>query len=142
MSFAKVLGAGAAIVFLSACTNKAILKPSKPMPADTAVFQFTSKIEGPLELTLNGQRIAVEGTAKNKKARRLVVTGLTQGEHRFFLYSPKTAFGPDQGTFTLKEGQGHYQVLFARAFQSTLYGQAESLTQAESTSNIKAHLER
>ncbi len=141
MSFAKILGAGAAIVMLTACSNKAILKPSKPVPSDTAVFQFTRKIQGPVELTLNGQRIPVEGTAKNKKAKRLIITGLTQGEHRFFLYSPKNAFGPDQGSFTLKDGQGHYQVLFAQAFQATLYGKAESLTQAE-PSNIKAYLER
>lgn len=130
-----------ALVTGVACSNKVATKPTKPVPAGTVLFQFTRKIQGPVDLTLDGVRIPVEALKKNKKARRLIVSGIPAGKHRFFIYSPRDAFGADQGEFELVGSQGVYLVTFAQSFNSVLYGKAEALPPAEGTPGIKAHLE-
>lgn len=123
------------------CTKKVAVKPAKPIPAGTVLFQFTRKVQGPVELTLDGVRIPVEGLKKGKKANSLVVTGLAAGKHRFFLYSPRDAFGADQGEFEMTASQGAYLPTFAQAFNSVLYGQADPLAAAEGIPGVKARLE-
>lgn len=124
-----------------ACTKKAASQPTKSVPAGVAQFHFTRKVQGPLELTLDGIRIPVEPTPKNKKARTLVITGLTPGKHRFFIYSPMEALGPDQGEFEIAPTKGVYLVTFAQAFNAVLYGKPDALTPAEGIPGVKAHLE-
>jgi len=136
-----VLITALALVAGVACSNKVATKPSKPVPAGTVQFQFTRKAQGPVELTLDGVRIPVESLKKGKKARSLVVSGLTPGKHRFFLYSPRDAFGPDQGEFEVTATQGAYLVTFAQSFDAVLYGQPEALPPAEGVPGVKARLE-
>jgi len=124
-----------------ACSKKVATKPTKPVPAGIALFQFTRKVQGPVDLTLDGVRIPVEATKKNKKARRLVVTGIPAGKHRFFIYSPRDAFGADQGEFEITGTQGVYLVTFAQSFKAVLYGKSEALPAAEGIPGIKARLE-
>ncbi len=124
-----------------ACSNKVATRPTKSVPAGTVLFQFTRKVQGPVELTLDGVRLPVEPVKKGKKARSLVLTGITPGKHRFFLYSPRDAFGPDQGEFEATAAQGVYLVTFAQAFDAVLYGKAEALPPAEGVPGVKARLE-
>lgn len=133
----------AALVMVAgaACSKKVTANPSKPVPTGTALFQFTRKIQGPVELTLDGVRIPVEPTRKNKKARSLVVTGLAAGKHRFFLYSSRDAFGPDQGEFEMSATQGVRLITFAQGYNSVLYGKADAVPAAEGIPGVKARLE-
>ncbi|MDP2874589.1 MAG: hypothetical protein Q8O00_00305 [Holophaga sp.] len=124
-----------------ACTNKkSVTMPTKKVAAGTAHFQFARKVQGPLELTLDGIRVPVEPTKKNKKARALMITGLTPGKHRFFLYSPRDAFGPDQGEFEIAAGNGAYVMTFAQAFNAVLYGKPDALAPAEGIPGVRAYL--
>lgn len=132
---ALALGAGVA------CSKKAVTRPTKSVPAGTVLFQFTRKVRGPVELTLDGVRIPVESLKKGKKAKSLLLTGLAPGKHRFFLSSPRDAFGPDQGEFESTATQGVYLVTFAQAFNAVLYGQAEALPPAEGLPGVKARLQ-
>ncbi len=136
-----VLIAALALVTGVACSKKVATKPTKPVPASTALFQFTRKVQGPVDLTLDGVRIPVEPLKKGKKARSLVVTGIPAGKHRFFLYSPRDAFGADQGEFEIAGTQGVYLVTFAQSFNAVLYGKSEALPAAEGMAGIKARLE-
>ena len=133
--------AAALLLVAGLACKKATSKPTKSVPAGTVLFEFTRKVQGPVELTLDGVRIPVEAARKNKKARSLVVTGLPAGKHRFFLYSPRDAFGPDQGEFEATATQGVYLVTFAQAFDAVLYGKADALPAAEGMPGVKARLE-
>ncbi len=135
LAAALALGAGVA------CSNKVATRPTKAVPAGTALFEFTRKVQGPVELTLDGVRIPVEALKKGKKAQRLVLSGLAPGKHRFFLYSPRDAFGPDQGEFEATSASGTYLVTFAQAFNAVLYGQPEPLPPAEGLPGVRARLE-
>jgi hypothetical protein len=130
-----------ALVVGVACSNKVASRPTKPVPVGTVLFRFTRKVQGPVELTLDGVRIPVEPLKKGKKAQSLVLTGITTGKHRFFLYSPRDAFGPDQGEFEATGTQGLYLVTFAQSFNAVLYGQAEALPPAAGVPGVKARLE-
>jgi len=133
--------AAALLLVAGLACKKATSKPTKSVPAGTVLFQFTRKVQGPVELTLDGVRIPVEVARKNKKARSLVITGLPAGKHRFFLYSPRDAFGPDQGEFEMTGAQGVFLVTFAQAFDAVLYGKADALPTAEGMPGVKARLE-
>ncbi len=115
-------------------------QPEPPLPEGTVVFAFNRKVRGPVELTLDGVRIPVEPTPKSKKARSLVVTGLASGSHRYFLASPRDAFGPDQGTFELAPGKGVRLFVFTQAFEAVLYGKPETLPKAEGLPGVRASL--
>lgn len=123
-----------------ACTKKALSQPSKPVPAGVAHYYFTRKAQGPIELTLDGVRIPVEPTKKGKKAHALMITGLTPGKHRYFLYSPRDAFGPDQGEFEISATNGAYLVTFVQAFNAVLYGKPDALAPAEGIPGVRAYL--
>lgn len=116
-------------------------KPVKAVPEGTVVFAFNRKVRGPVELTLDGVRVPVIPVAKNKPARSLLITGLAPGKHRFFLSSPRDAFGPDQGEFEVAAGQGTRVITFVQAFNAVLYGKAEDLPTAEGIPGVKARLE-
>lgn len=125
---------------LGLACRKNLAAPIKNIPAGTAHFQFTRKIQGPVELTLDGVRVSVAPTPKNKKARALIVTGLAAGKHRFFLYSPRDAFGPDQGEFEITPTNGVHLVTFTQAFNAVLYGKPDALPAAEGIPGVKAVL--
>lgn len=137
-----VLVAGLALLALGAgCARKTTpILPKKPVPAGTVEIQFTKKVLGPLDLTLDGTRIPVQQLAK-KGGTHLVISGLAPGRHRFVLISPLDAFGPDQGEFELPEGRGHFQVFFSQHFNATLYGKPEELPPAPGLPGVKARLE-
>lgn len=139
-SMKLALFAAALAVMTGVACKKATSQPTKAVPAGTAEFHFTRKAQGPLELTLDGIRVPVEPTKKNGKARTLFITGLTPGKHRFFIYSPRDAFGPDQGEFELVAGKGVYLVTFTQAFNAVLYGKADAVTPAEGIPGIRAYL--
>jgi len=140
-SLKSAIVAAALILVAGLACKKVTSKPTKSVPAGTVLFEFTRKVQGPVELTLDGVRIPVEAARKNKKARSLVVTGLPAGKHRFFLYSPRDAFGPDQGEFEVTGTQGVFLVTFAQAFDAVLYGKADALPTAEGIPGVKARLE-
>ncbi|MBP1627638.1 MAG: hypothetical protein H6Q00_2113 [Holophagaceae bacterium] len=138
-----VLVAGLAILALGAgCAKKTNpILPKKPVPAGTVEIQFTKKVQGPLDLTLDGTRIPVQQDEK-KGGLRLVISGLTPGKHRFVLISPLDAFGPDQGEWELPQDKGLFQVFFSQHFNATLYGKPEVLPPAPGLPGVKARLEK
>ncbi len=105
------------------------------------LFQFTRKVEGPLDLTIDGTRIPVVKTGRKRKCGRLRVSGLVPGRHRFVLLSPLEAFGPDQIELELTATQGEFQVLFAQELKSVLYGSPEPVPPAGGIPGVQAHLE-
>jgi len=123
-----------------ACREPRPLDLGKPVPAGTVLIRFNKKVQGPLELTIDGTRIPVE-QAGRKKGLRLVVSGLAQGRHLLVLMSPLEAFGPDQFAVDLGPAQGVFQVVFAQQFQSALYGTPEPAPAAAGIPGVKARLE-
>jgi hypothetical protein len=123
-----------------ACGKPRPITPARPVPAGTALFLFTRKVEGPVELTVDGTRVPVTRMGK-KKCRRLAVAGLAPGKHRFVLLSPLEAFGPDQLDVDLGEARGEYRVLFAQNLKSVLYGQPEPAPAAAGLPGVRATLE-
>ena len=116
--------------------------PKRPVPVGTVEIQFTKKVQGPIELVIDGTRVPVEQKKKGQAGKRLIVSGLTPGKHRFVLISPRDAFGPDQGEWLLPEDKGLFQVYFAQHFNATLYGQADPLPPAPGLPGVKAVLEK
>jgi len=123
-----------------ACGKPQPIVPGRPVPAGTVLFQFTKKILGPVELTIDGSRVPVTRAGK-KKFRRLEVSGLALGRHRFVLLSPLEAFGPDQIEVELAPGQGQFRVLFAQELKSVLYGSPEPTPAAGGIPGVQARLE-
>jgi hypothetical protein len=123
-----------------ACGKPQAIKPSRPVPAGTVLFQFTKKVEGPLELTIDGSRVPVAKVSK-KKCLHLEVSGLSLGKHRFVLLSPLEAFGPDQIEVELGAGQGEFRVLFSQELKSVLYGNPEPAPAATGIPGVQARLE-
>ena len=121
-----------------ACRKPKPILPSKPVPAGTVFFQFTKKVEGPVELTVDGTRIPV--LQASKKCKHLSVSGLAEGKHHLVLLSPLDAFGPDQIDVELAPGKGEFRVLFAQQFRSVLYGKPEPSPTAEGLPGVKANL--
>jgi hypothetical protein len=102
------------------------------------LFQFTRKVQGPVELTVDGIRVPV--TTNGKKCKHLAVTGLAAGKHRFVLLSALDAFSPDQVEADLPAGSGAFKVLFSQQFNSVLYGKAEPAPAADGIPGVKASL--
>jgi len=123
-----------------ACRKPQAIMPSKPVPPGTVLLMFTRKVEGPVELTVDGTRIPVEKVSR-KKCSRLEVTGLAQGKHQFILLSPLEAFGPDQVDVDLGPQNGEYRVLFSQQFRSVLYGKPEPAPAASGIPGVKARLQ-
>lgn len=124
----------------AACSKPKAFKPERPLPAGTLLFHFTRKVEGPVDLTIDGVRIPVP---RHKKAiRNLIISGLSTGQHRYFLSSPRDAFGPDRGDIQLPKDQGTYTVLFAQHFDAVLYGEPEAMSPAPGLPGVTVHVER
>jgi hypothetical protein len=119
--------------------KKVPLTSKAPVPAGTMVFRFTRKVQGPLELTLNGSRVAVK--QGNKGGNTLIVSGLQPGSYKYFLASARDAFGPDLGEVSLPDDQGVYLVTLSQRFNAVLYGKAAALPSAEGLAGASASLE-
>jgi len=130
----------AVAVMTLGCAVKAPSLPSRNVPPGTLLFQFTRKVKGPVELTLDGVRVPV--TQKVKSGQHLVVKGLGLGRHKYFISGPKDAFGPDQGEFELGLGAGAFIVAFSTNFDAALYGKAEPAPVAEGLPGVQATLEK
>jgi hypothetical protein len=118
--------------------SKVPLTPSHPLPAGTAVFRFTLKVAGPVELTLDGTRIPVQQLPKG--ATSLLVKGLAPGKHRFFLTSQHETFSPDMGELDLPADKGLYLVTLTQHLDAVLYGKSDPLPTAEGLPGVTATL--
>ena len=138
-----VLAAGLALLVggIGCAKKTSPILPKRPVPPGTVEIQFTKKVQGPLDLTLDGTRIPVEQVSK-KGGLHLVITDLNPGKHRFVIISPLDAFGPDQGEWDVPEGKGVFQVFFSQHFNATLYGTPEPLPPAPGLPGVKARLEK
>ncbi len=123
------------------CSNPRPIVPERPVPAGAVLFLFTRKVAGPIDLTVDGTRVPVQRTGSRKKCKRLQVSGLAPGRHRFVLLSPLEAFGPDQVEVELGSGQGEFRVLFAQDLKSVLYGKPEPAPPAAGLPGVQALLE-
>jgi L-2-hydroxyglutarate oxidase LhgO len=70
-----------------------------------------------------------------------VVSGLAAGTHRYFLSSPKDAFGPDHGEVAMPQDQGIFLVNFAQHFNAVLYGKPEPAAPTEGIPGVTARME-
>lgn len=138
---ASLAGLGLCLGILAGCAKSPEARPSRQTPG-VATFQFSKKIQGPVELTVDGVRVPVQGLKKNKSATRLVVSGFTPGKHRYFLFSAREAFSPDQGEFEIVEGQGFHQRVLAQTLNATLYGKSEESGPANPDTALRAQLEK
>ena len=130
----------ACVVAGLACRTPQAILPPRQVPPGTILIQFTKKVAGPVELTVDGTRIPVDKVAK-KKGLRLEISGLSEGRHHLFLMSPLEAFGPDQLEVDLGPAAGAFQVVFAQQFQSVLYGSPEPAPAAAGLPGVKARLQ-
>lgn len=124
-----------------ACGKPQPIVPRHPVPAGTVLFQFTRKVAGPVELTIDGNRVPVAKPGR-KKCLHLEVSGLPLGRHHFILLSPLEAFGPDQLDLELGAAKGEFRVLFAQEVNSVLYGKPEPLPASSGIPGVKAQLIR
>ena len=122
------------------CGKPQPIVSGKPVPAGTALFQFTQKVRGPIELTIDETRVPVEQARNNKRCARLEVSGLAQGKHHFVFLSPVEAFGPDQFDLEVGAAEGEFKVLFTQDFQAVLYGKAEPAPAAAGIPGVQARL--
>jgi hypothetical protein len=106
------------------------------------LIHFTSQVEGPIELIIDGVRVPVATPKKKKKkTQNLVISGLEPGGHRYFLSSPREAFGPDHDVVDLPADRGIFIVNFAQRFNSVLYGTSEPMPPAPGIPGVNATLE-
>jgi len=140
-SIAGVL-AGLVLVAGLGCTEvkPKPLKPPKPVPAGTVLFQFLRSVKGPLDLTIDGTRVQVEPSTK-KYPKYLTIKGLAEGKHTYFLSSPRDAFGPDQGEFEIKGDKGTFIICFSQKINSMLYGKPEALPPAAGLPGVTAKMD-
>jgi len=138
-SLRLVLPATCIVLAGLACGKPQPIVPRRPVPVGTVLFQFTRKVEGPLELTIDGNRVPVAKRGR-KKCLHLEVSGFAQGRHRFVLLSPLEAFGPDQIELELGAAKGEFKVLFAQELKSVLYGNPEPLPASSGIPGVQAQL--
>lgn len=130
----------ALVLALAGCRKANPLVPKKPVPPGTVMFHFTQKLKGPVEISLDGVRLPVAQNPK-KMGRSLVIVGLAPGKHRYFLSSPRDAFGPDQGEFELEAGKGLFFASFSQHFDAVLYGSPEPTPAADGLPGVSVRLE-
>lgn len=132
--------AGIVLVAVTGCSKAKVFAPSHPLPAGTLLIHFTKPVDGPIDLLVDDVRIPV--TAPKKKAQNLTISGLAPGTHRYFISSPREAFGPDHREVTLPADQGIFLVNFAQHFNAVLYGKPEPPPSAPGLPGVTARLER
>jgi hypothetical protein len=139
MKFHPVLPA---LVLLGAATflgcKKVPLTPSRPIPAGSAVFRFTRKVMGPVELSVDGTRLPIQQLPKG--AISLQVKGLSPGKHQYFLTSQRETFSPDMGELDFSADKGIYQVTLTQKLDAVLYGKPDPLPAAEGIPGVTAVL--
>lgn len=140
-SLRLVLPAGFAILMGLACIKPKPIVPKKPVPGGTVMLYFTKKVEGPLDLTIDGTRIPVTKAGKKTKFRYLQVSGLPAGKHSLVLLSALEAFGPDQFEVNPDATRGEFKVLFAQDMKSVLYGSPEPIPATTGLPGVSARLE-
>ena len=139
-SLKQVVLAGCMVVAAGlGCTKAKPILPKKPVPAGTVLFQFTAKVEGPVEVMLDNVRIPVEKVGK--KCLHLTISGLAPGKHHLILLSALDAFGPDQLDLDMPADKGVFKVLFSQQYKSVLYGKPEPVPPAPGLPGVKARLE-
>jgi len=124
----KIIGVAATgiLTVMLGCTATLMpFIPQKPLPPGTLQMQFTRKIVGPVDLTIDGVRVPV--TQKRKRAQVLLVSGLSQGKHTYFIASHLDIIGPDFGEFEIGPDKGVFQVHFAQKLRAVLYETGETL---------------
>jgi hypothetical protein len=129
------------LIGIGCASSKIVPLPTHNAPAGKVVFQFTKKVAGPVDLSLDGVRVPVTPKGKNRKAKTLVITGLSAGAHRYFLSSPQDAMGPDQGTFEVNPKQGLRVYFLSQPLKAVLYGNPEPLPTPEGLPGVQAHME-
>jgi len=135
-----VITAAVALALAVDCKKARPILPKSPLPPGTFQIQFTSKVSGPVELALNGVRIPVE--QKKKKAKRLTISGLSLGTHRYFIASQVDVIGPDVGEVEIGPDSGVFQVHFAQRLKVAAYTAAQAAApRPESVSGVTAVLE-
>lgn len=125
---------------VTGCSKAKVFAPARTLPAGTLLIHFTKPVDGPLDLLVDDVRIPV--SAPKKKANNLTISGLTPGNHRYFISSPREAFGPDHGEVTLPADQGIFLVNFTQHFNAVLYGKPEPAPKAPGIPGVTARLER
>jgi len=126
VKWTKIFGtavAGILTAMLGCTATLTPFLPKKPLPPGTLQMQFTRKIAGPVDLTIDGVRVPV--TQKNKKAQVLLVRGLSEGKHTYFIASHLDIIGPDFGEFEIGPDKGVFQVHFAQKLKAALYETGE-----------------
>ena len=138
-SLKQVVLAGCVVIVAGlACAKPRPITPKKPVPPGVVQFQFTKKVEGPIDLTIDGMRVNVDKTGK--KCNQLTITGLSAGKHHLVLLSAADAFGPDQLDVDVSADKGYFKVMFAQQFNSVLYGKPEPAPAAMGLPGVKALL--
>lgn len=122
-----------------ACRKPETFKPQHPLAAGTLMIHFTNKVEGPVDLLIDDVRIPVQRS--KKKVRNLVIRGLSVGRHRYFVSSPRDAFGPDHGEVDLSADRGVFLVNFAQHYNAVLYGKADPVQAAPGIPGVSARME-
>ena len=135
-----VLGGCLVVAAGLACGKPRPVLPHKPVPPGTILLMFTQKVQGPLDLTVDGLRVPVDNKAE-RKCKQLFITGLASGKHHLVLLSALEAFSPDQLDVEVTPGKGDFRVLFAQQFKSVLYGKPEPMPPADAIPGVKATLE-
>ncbi len=137
-----VVSVFALLTVLGCNKPKAIHSVAKAVPVNvpggTLTLSFTRKVLGPLEFSLDGVHIPVKQSAKGGKT--LLVTGISEGRHRYFVESNRDAFGPDQGELEMGASKGVYYVVFAQRFEAVLYGKTTAIPPAEGLPGVSAIL--
>lgn len=137
----RLLAVLACITIGFGCRKAHTFKPSHALAPGTLLIHFTHKVEGPVDLLIDDVRIPVQ-QRKKKKATNLTIAGLAAGRHRYFISSPRDAFGPDHGEVELPRDQGVYLVNFSQHYNAVLYGKPEPVQAAEGLPGVSARLER
>jgi len=129
-----------ALAVVIGCKRAAPILPKRPLPPGTFQMQFTSKITGPVELVIDGVRIPVE--QKKKKARRLTISGLSQGKRHYYISSHIDMIGPDMGEVEIGPETGVFQVHFTQRLKTATYDDARANAhKPEDIPGVKAVLE-
>ena len=139
MGFLRLSAVVACIMVGIGCRKVEPFKPQHPLSAGTLMFHFTNKVEGPVDLILDDLHISV--AQNKKKVRNLVITGLPSGRHRYFLSSPRDAFGPDHGEVELPQDNGIFLVNFSQPYNAVLYGKAEPIEAVQGMPGVSARME-
>jgi hypothetical protein len=139
MQGTRLLTVAACLALGIGCRKAEPFKPQQPLSVGTLLIHFTAKVEGPVELLLDDVRIPVANS--KKKVHNLVVRGLAPGRHRYFISSPRDAFGPAHGEVELPQDRGTFLVNFSQHYNAVLYGKTEPAPPAQGLPGVSARME-